>query len=146
MTESPLSISAAKFRQWWLKLGEMEADRRASSLQNGQHEASQFLMTLSRVGIGNGAMEYVITSTAENPKEGTSEYRLRSDFDWEDGEIVVESLDWSDFTGSEGLIPSLERVTGIREGDDPATPQENASPLLRRQQPPRPSHSRRHRR
>ena len=147
MTERRLSMRASKFRQWWLRLREMEADRRAPSFQNGQHEAAQFLITLSRVGIGNQAMEYVITTPAENRMEAISEYRLRPDYDWENGEIVVESLEWADFTGAEGLIRSLERVTGILEGDDPSVSRERTpiSPL-RRQQRPGPNHSRRHRR
>src|SRR4051812_29973244 len=99
MTEHQLSMRAAKFRQWWLKLREMEADHRAPSFQTGQHEASQFLMTLSRVGISNEAMEYVITIAAGNTKEATSDYRLRPEFDWDNGNIAVESLDWADFTG-----------------------------------------------
>jgi hypothetical protein len=144
MTEHRLSMRASKFRQWWLKLREMEVDRRAPRFQKGQHEASQFLMTLSRVGMSNEAMEYVNMTSAGNPMEATSEYRLKPDYDWENGDIVVESLDWADFTGAEGLIPSLERVTGIREGDDPSIPQGSALPPPLR--PPRLNHSRRHRR
>lgn len=146
MTEHRLSVRAAKFRQWWLKLREMEGGRPTPSFQNGQHEASQFLITLSRVGIGNEAMEYVDRTSSENPMEVTFAYRLRPDYDWENGEIVVESLDWADFTGAEGLIRSLERVTGIREADDPSISQETIpAPPLKRQQPPGPGQSRRHR-
>ena len=76
----------------------------------------------------------------------TPGYRLRPEFDWENGAIVVGSLEWADFTGAEGLISSLERVTGIPEGDD-SLPQVAAPPTPdRRKHPSGQKHQRRHQR
>jgi hypothetical protein len=66
MTEHQLSMKAAKFRQLWLRLQQMEGNRRAPSFPNGQHEAAQFLITLSRVGISNEAVEYMATTSVDD--------------------------------------------------------------------------------
>jgi hypothetical protein len=147
MTEHQLSMKASKFRQLWSKLHEMEGNRHAPSFPKGQHEASQFLITLSRVGISNEAVEYTATTSVDDPDGITPGYRLRPEFDWENGAIVVGSLEWADFTGAEGLISSLERVTGIPEGDEEPFLQGAAVPPLdRRQHRPGQNHQRRYRR
>ena len=146
MTEHQLSMKASKFRQLWLRLHEMEGDRLAPSFPKGQHEASQFLITLSRVGISNEAVEYTATTSVDDPDKMTPGYRLRPEFDWENGAIVVGSLEWADFAGAEGLIRSLERVTGIPEGDDSLIQVAAVPPLVRRQHRPGQKHQRRHRR
>jgi hypothetical protein len=146
MTEDQISMKAAKFRQLWLRLREMEGNRHAASFPKGQHEASQFLITLSRVGINNEAVEYAATTSVDDPDTMTPGYRLRPEFDWENGAIVVESLEWADFTGAEGLISSLERVTGIPEGNDESPGEVTAPPPGRRQQSLRRKHQRRHQR
>ena len=134
MTEHQISMKASKFRQLWLRLRELEGNRHAPSFPKGQHEASQFLITLSRVGINNEAVEYAATTSVDDPDTMTPGYRLRPEFDWENGAIVVGSLEWADFTGAEGLISSLERVTGIPEGDDESLPREVAAPRPARRQ------------
>jgi hypothetical protein len=144
MTEHQLSLKASRFRQLWLRLHEMEGNRHAPSFPIGQHEASQFLITLSRVGINNAAVEYVATTSVDDPNTMTPGYRLRPEFDWEHGAIVVGSLEWADFTGAEGLISSLERVTGIPEGDDESLSQAAGPPVDRRRNRPGQKHQRRH--
>ena len=146
MTEHQLSMKAAKFRQLWLKLREMEGNRHAPSFPKGQHEASQFLITLSRVGISNEAVDYAAATSIGDPDTTTPGYRLRPEFDWENGAIVVGSLEWADFKGAEGLISSLERVTGISEGDDSLVQVAAVPSLVRRQHRPGQKHQRRHQR
>ena len=146
MTEHQLSMKASKFRQLWLRLREMEGNRLAPSFPKGQHEASQFLITLSRVGMSNEAVVYTATTSVDDPDQITPDYQLRPEFDWENGAIVVGSLEWADFTGAEGLISSLERVTGIPEGDDSLAQGAAVPPLVRRQHPSGRKHQRRHQR
>jgi hypothetical protein len=125
----------------------MEGNRRAPSFPKGQHEASQFFITLSRVGISNGAVAYRATTSVDDPDETTPGYRLRPEFDWQQGVIVVGSLEWADFTGAEGLLSSLQRVTGLPDGDDESLLQAAAgSPLVQRHQRPGQHHPRRRRR
>lgn len=124
----------------------MEGNRRAPSFPKGQHEASQFIITLSRVGISNAAVDYMATTSVDDPGRVTPGYSLRPKFDWENGAIVFGTLEWADFTGAKGLISSLERVTGVPEGDDGSLLQVAAVPPLGpRQHRSRQNHQRRHR-
>jgi len=145
MTEHQLSMKAATFRRLWLKLHEMEGDRHAPSFPKGQHEASQLLITLSRVGISNEAVEYKATMSVDDPGKMIPDYQLRPEYDWENGAIVVGSREWADFTGAEGLVSSLERVTGMPEDDDGSLLDvAERQPLDRRQHRPGQRRQRRH--
>jgi hypothetical protein len=92
MTEHQLSMKAATFRRLWLKLREMDSNRHAPSFPKGQHEASQFLITLSRVGISNEAVEYTATTSVDDPGKMIPDYQLRPEYDWENGAIVVSGV------------------------------------------------------
>ena len=134
MTEHQLSMKASKFRQLWLRFHEMEGNRLAPSFPKGQHEASQFLITLSRVGISNEAVVYAATRSADDPDRITRSYSSRPEFDWENG-AIVGSLEWADFTGAEGLHSSLNGSPAVPDGDDSLAQVASIPPLVRRQHP-----------